>query len=177
MYLKLDPGTCPNVAVHTDKMLRPRLQHYQQQIYHILRTAATAPVLYVLLALCLASSAPVLAASGFAKYHHTFYHHTRALLDNPSCLSCAGLATCLTVYCSSADFNTQTQIVTIDLSACKNGTFSWVCCRSSDCVRAGCTPTFDPSWSFGSCQDTTTTSYSIPLNLTELPLQVILETR
>jgi hypothetical protein len=113
----------------------------------------------------------------------------RALLQS-NCLTCAnltgipatstnpsgsllynGTSGCMKVRCVSFDPSTNTRIFTIDLSACKSGSFSWACCRTTQCTLLDCGTGGTNATSFN-CNGVTTETYAVPANLTVMPLQV-----
>ncbi|KAG2485742.1 hypothetical protein HYH03_015551 [Edaphochlamys debaryana] len=65
-----------------------------------------------------------------------------------------------------------TQRVTIDLSGCKRGSISWACCRDTRCTAMGCNGWADSLTPDYTCDELSTVSYSVPLAMTSLPLQV-----
>ncbi len=84
-----------------------------------------------------------------------------------------GGAGCLRVQCTRAGAPPGSQVVTVDTSACNTGTLGWACCRSSSCGRVSCgaggRPDTDNSFT---CDNTVTFSYTVPLHMTLMPLQV-----
>jgi len=108
----------------------------------------------------------------FGSRRHPFHH--RSLLQVPSCLECSIFSTngCLSVTLSPVDFATQTRNVTIDLSDCKDGqALSWACIQLSDVTLVDCAPQNSTRDAI-KCDDATAITYTIPSNLSSLPLQV-----
>ncbi|KAG2442389.1 hypothetical protein HXX76_002475 [Chlamydomonas incerta] len=97
--------------------------------------------------------------------------YRRALLQNCG-LTCDTLATCINTFCTSVTSTTRT--VVLDNSSCKNGTLSWICCRTNACTPVNCTlgPLANNTNSFPTCNNVTSYSFTVPLNTTSIPIQI-----
>lgn len=93
--------------------------------------------------------------------------------NNPNNCYSSHTGGCLSVSCSRADFSAGTQVVTVDFRACKTGAFGWACCRSSSCSLSWCGSSGTRSTQNPyTCMNAAAVSYTIPLSMTLLPLQV-----